>query len=65
MGEYNELRSDEKNGERKMIFPTTDTELNTARVLSVKLSFPTLTKAMRTARNARKTSPSVHVIRSV
>jgi len=48
-----------------MIFPTTDTELNTARVLSMKLSFPTLTKAMRTARNTRKTSPSVHVIRNV
>ena len=48
-----------------MIFPTTDMELNTARVLSVKLSFPTLTRAMRTTRNARKTSPNVHVIRSV
>ena len=48
-----------------MIFPTTDTELNTARVLSVKLSFPTLTRAMRTARDARKTSPNVHVIKNV
>ena len=48
-----------------MIFSTTDMELNIARVLSMKLSFPILTKAMRTTRNARKMSPNVHVIRSV
>jgi len=36
-----------------MIFPTTDTELNTVRVLSVKLSFLTLTKAMRTVKKLK------------
>jgi len=48
-----------------MMFPTTDTELNTVKYLSVKLSFPMLANAMRITRNTRNESLSVHVIRSV
>ena len=48
-----------------MHFPTMDKRLNTAKVLTVKLSFLTLNKAMRTTRNTRKTSPNVHVIRNM
>ena len=55
----------EKNDGQKMIFSTTDMEAKYYKILTIELSFPTLAKTIRMARNARNESSSVHVMRSV